>query len=181
VAFGSDSKTLAVAYGIGVSGRGAGGVALIDTGHGGRGAENMIAVTEGRVTSLAVSAGERAMAAGFDANDGEDDGLVLWNSVGPERLVQVPFEVKERRVSDVAFGTDGKTVAAGYVGILGDGGVVVWDVDLESWQRLASQIANRNLSRHEWRELFPNKTYRPTFAKLPVPPEIDPNDVIGSR
>ena len=48
---------------------------------------------------------------------------------------------------------------------------MLWDVDLESWQRIAGQIANRNFTRDEWRQYFPDEPYRPTFPELPVPPE----------
>jgi hypothetical protein len=48
--------------------------------------------------------------------------------------------------------------------------VVLWDVDLGSWQRLAGTIANRNFTRAEWRQYF-EEPYRPTFANLTVPPE----------
>ena len=51
-------------------------------------------------------------------------------------------------------------------------GVVLWDVDLESWQRIAGRIANRNFTRDEWRQYFPDKPYRLTFPDLPVPLEV---------
>ena len=71
----------------------------------------------------------------------------------------------------MAFSPGGKTVAAGYGGA-SVGGVVLWDVDLSSWQGLAGTIANRNFTRAEWRQYFPpEKPYRPTFPDLAVPPE----------
>ena len=74
----------------------------------------------------------------------------------------------------MAFSPDGKTIAAGCRG-RGDGGeVVLWDVDLESWQRRAGLIANRNFTRKEWRDYFPETPYRATFPNLPVPPEVTP-------
>jgi hypothetical protein len=48
---------------------------------------------------------------------------------------------------------------------------VLWDVDLNSWQQIAGRIANRNFTRDEWRQYFPDEAYRPTFPDLPVPPE----------
>ena len=35
----------------------------------------------------------------------------------------------------------------------------------------AGQIANRNFTRDEWRQYFPEEPYRATFPDLPVPPE----------
>ena len=52
--------------------------------------------------------------------------------------------------------------------------MLLWDVDLESWQRRAGQIANRNFTREEWREYFPETPYHATFPDLPVPPEVTP-------
>jgi hypothetical protein len=46
---------------------------------------------------------------------------------------------------------------------------VLWDVNLETWKHRAGQIANRNLSLNEWRRIFPDVTYRPTFPGLPTP------------
>ena len=45
------------------------------------------------------------------------------------------------------------------------GWLPLWDMKLNSWQRLASQIANRNMTRAEWRQYFPDTPYRPTFDK----------------
>ena len=98
---------------------------------------------------------------------------MLWDVAARKRLVDEPLPVKEGGVRSVAFSPDGKTIAAGFHGD-GGSGVVLWDVDLESWQRRAGQIANRNFTREEWREYFPDTPYRPTFPDLPVPPEPKP-------
>jgi hypothetical protein len=59
----------------------------------------------------------------------------------------------------VAFSPDGRTLAAGFSAGLGhdpgkDPGVVLYDLDPQSWQRRACRIANRNLTRQEWRWLI---------------------------
>ena len=77
--------------------------------------------------------------------------------------------MKEGAVSSVAFSPDGKTIAAGGFG------VVLWDRDPESWQRRAGRIANRNFTREEWRDYFPERPYHATFPDLPIPPEVSPN------
>ena len=105
---------------------------------------------------------------------------MLWDVAARKRLADDPLPVKEGDVRSVAFSPDGKTIAAGYGGG-GGGGVVLWDVDLESWQRLAGRIANRNFTRDEWRQYFPEEPYRPTFPDLPVPPEIPSQERERSR
>ena len=76
----------------------------------------------------------------------------------------------------MAFSPDGKTLAAGYGGGGLGGGVVLWDVDLESWQRLAGRIANRNFTRDEWRQYFPDKPYRRTIRSLPWPHDLSEDE-----
>jgi hypothetical protein len=110
----------------------------------------------------------KTIAAGYRVRVG---GVVLWDAEGRKRLSEVPLVVKERYVSSVAFSPDAKSIAAGY-GVGGVDGVVLWDVDLESWKRRAARIANRNFTWAEWRQYFPDTTYRATFPDLPVPPEV---------
>jgi hypothetical protein len=70
----------------------------------------------------------------------------------------------------VAISPDSHTLAAGY-----NDRVALWHIDLESWQRVAGRVANRNFTRDEWRQFFPEKPeYRPTLPDLPVPPEVTP-------
>jgi WD40 repeat protein len=122
---------------------------------------------EGFVESVAFSPDSKTLAAGCG------DGVVLWDAATRQRLAQDPLPV-EGFVKSVAFSPDGKTLAAGYRDGYAGGrsSVVLWDVDLESWQRRAGQIANRNFTRDEWRQYFPDMPYRATFPDLPVPPEM---------
>jgi WD40 repeat protein len=131
------------------------------------GLASFLHLNEGFVSSVAFSPDGKAVAAGYRGGDGGDGGgVVVWDAAARERLAGAPLPVPEGFVSSVAFSPDGKALAAGYYG-----GVVLWDVDLNSWQRRASQIANRNFTRDEWRQYFPDEAYRPTFPDLPVPPE----------
>ena len=86
-----------------------------------------------------------------------------------------PLPAKVRRVGSVAFSPDGKTLAAGY-SVYGRGGgiggVLLLDVDLCSWARLAGQIANSNFTCDEWRQYFPDEPYRRTFRELPWPSDL---------
>jgi hypothetical protein len=76
--------------------------------------------------------------------------------------------VGEGEVSSVAFSPNRKALAAG----CGTGGVVLWDTDLRTWRRIAGQIANRNFTRGEWRQFFPEEPYRRTFRSLPWPHDL---------
>jgi hypothetical protein len=53
--------------------------------------------------------------------------------------------------------------------------MVLFDIDLESWKDRAGQIANRNLTRQEWSQYFPDTPYHATFNNLPAPPEEEPS------
>ena len=130
---------------------------------------NPLPVKEGDVTSVAFSPDGKTLAAGYGVDGG---GVVLWDVAARRRLADEPLPVKEGVVRSVAFSPDGKTLAAGYGRQVGGVGVVLWDVDLESWQRLAGRIANRNFTRDEWRQYFPDEPYRPTFRSLPWPDDL---------
>jgi len=158
VSFSPDGKTIAAGYGV------AGGVVLWDVAARQRHAP--LPVKEGYVTGVAFSPDSKTIAAGY----GGGGGVVVWDVATRKRLADDPLTVKKGYVTGVAFSPDGKTIAAGH-GAVG-GGVVLWDIDLESWQRIAGQIANRNFTRDEWRQFFPDEPYRATFPCLPVPPEI---------
>jgi hypothetical protein len=168
VAFSPDGKTLTAGFHVGVGG--GGGVVLWDVAAPKRLADEPLPVTEGAVMSVAFSPDGKTLAAGlFRAFGvaGGGGGVMLWDVAARRRLADEPLRVKERSVGNVAFSPDGKTLAAGFFGV----GVVLWDVDLQSWQRLAGQIANRNLTREEFHEYFPEEhEYRKTFPDLPMPP-----------
>jgi WD40 repeat protein len=143
---------------------GVGGVVLFDAATGRRLSAEPLAVKEGFVQSVAFSPEGKTLAAGyFGVPVG---GVVLFDAATGRRLSKEPLAVKGN-VRSVAFSPDGKTLATN-----GGGGVVLWDVDLSSWQGLAGTIANRNLTRAEWRQYLAEEgSYRPTFPDLTVPPE----------
>ena len=159
MAFSPDGKTLAAGSRRrrGAVGRGAAWAADAEP----------LPVPEGYVYSVAFSPDGRTLAAG--CRSGDDGGVVLWDAARRERLAPAPLPVPKNSVESMVFSPDGKTLAAGRTG-----DVVLLDVDLDSWRRLAGQIANRNLTRAEWQHYFPDTPYRPTFDDLPVPPETDP-------
>jgi hypothetical protein len=114
------------------------------------------------VSALAFSPDGRVIASGDYGHT-----VRFWDAATGQS-VRAPIE-QRGVVFSVAFSPDGKTLA------VGDSFGVTWiDVDLESWRRLAGRVANRNLTRDEWRLYFPDTPYRPTFNELPVPPEASP-------
>jgi WD40 repeat protein len=164
LAFSPDGKTLAAGYRGRVS-----GVVLFDTTSHQRLPTGPLIVPEFGVNSLAFSPDGKTLAAGYYV------GVVLfnatgrqWHSVGP-----LPVTVPKRcNIGRIAFSPDGKTLATEYLEPPGRNWGVAWcDVDLTSWQRLAGRIANRNLTRYEWKLYFPDTPYHATFDNLPVPPD----------
>ena len=178
-AFSLDGKTFAAGYrGIGLNG----GVVLWDVAARKRLVDEPLAVKEGHVASVAIAPDGKTIAAGYHGRPG-NSGVVVWDTVSRKRLVEEPFTIEDVRasattgyVASVAFSPDSRTIAAGYRGGgNGDGHrVVLCNVDLESWQRLAGQIANRNFTQNEWREYFPEERYHLTFPDLPDPREATP-------
>src|SRR5204862_275018 len=161
-------KTLAAGF---WSGEG-GGLVLWDVAARKRLGDEPLPVKEGEVSSVAFSPDGKTIAAKFYAS--EVVGVVLWDLAARKRLSDEPLTVKKGGALSVAFSPDGKTIATGYKTPADLYGVVLLDVDLESWQRRAGQIANRNFTREEWRDYFPETPYHATFPDLPVPPEVTP-------
>ena len=81
------------------------------------------------------------------------------------RLTEEPFATNGGHISSMAFSLDGKTVAAAY-----EAAVVLWNVDVESWKRIAGEIANLNFTGDESRQYLPDDGYHRTFSELPMPP-----------
>ena len=166
-----------------------GGVMLWDTARRSRFRDQVQAPYSGRFESVAFSPDGKTLAAGYGTGmDGGISldyygGVVLWDTVRHSRLQDQPLAVNGGEVRDIAFTPDGKTLAAGYVGSLGGGlgGVVLLDVDYASWRRRAGAIANRNFTRAEWQEYFPDQPYRKTFDWLPAAPPDQPTIVRHRR
>ena len=85
------------------------------------------------------------------------------------------FDIPEGYVTGVAFGPGG-TLAAGYENSVGfcafNGGVVLLDGDPASWRAKTGQVANRNFTRGEWRQFFPDTPYRRTIRSFPWPHDL---------
>ena len=66
----------------------------------------------------------------------------------------------------MAFTPDGRRLVTGH----SSGEVALWDVDLDGWPSRACEIANRNLTRDEWKTFVgEDLPYRAVCPELPVP------------
>jgi len=96
--------------------------------------------------------------------------VVVLFDPGGERLRLAPLVVEEGWLTSVAFSPEGM-IAASYEGN-NESGVVLFDVDPASWRRKAGQVANRNSTRDDWTNPFPETTYRRTIRSLPWPHDL---------
>ncbi len=177
VAFSPNGKTLAAEYDNFDGKVMRGGVVLWDLAARRRRVDEPLPVEHNRVQSVDYSPNGEILAAGYREHfDGkESGGVVLWDVATRQRMVEKPLPVGKGYDWIVAYSPDGKTLAAGCHDLERlVGAVVLCDVGLESWQRRAGRIANRNFTSDEWRVYFPETPYRATFPDLPVPTDVVP-------
>ncbi len=113
------------------------------------------------VSSVAFSPDGKTLASGS-----WDQTVILWE-VTTRQPMGDPLRGHKDGVFSVAFSPDGKTLASGSQ----DATVILWDLDLESWKARACRMANRNLTRSEWRQFLGDEPYRKTCPELPEPQE----------
>jgi WD40 repeat protein len=104
----------------------------------------------GPVRALAFSRDGAILAAG------ESDRVVLWQLERRQRVGQ-PLTGHAGPVEALAFSPNGDWLASGGY----DDRVLLWDLRIDSWRRLACRIANRSLDRTEWDRLLGDEPYEP--------------------
>jgi len=148
VAFSSDGRTLAAGYSNALSG----GIVLYDVQRHAQVGASLV-VPEGGVVSLAFGPADGSLAVAY-SGPGTGGSVLLFDVASRRRLGNNLGNVPSGAPTSVVFSPDGRILAAGYGDdrLLDDRsrGVILFDVDPKSWQRRASQIANRNLTSDEW-------------------------------
>lgn len=96
------------------------------------------------------------------------DGRTLATA-GPGDEQVILWDVASYRQIGSALPRNGPTLAVTYhpdgrrvIALSSTGRGTVWGVDPESWKRRACRIANRNLTRAEWRDFVGDRAYSPT-------------------
>ncbi len=107
---------------------------------------------------------------GMLASASEDGTVRLWD-VATRQPIGQPLRGHDEIVTSVAFSPDGNILASAGE----DSIVMLWDVNLTSWERLAGQIVNRNLSCDEWARYMGIETYEVTIPNLPIENCEEPN------
>jgi hypothetical protein len=66
----------------------------------------------------------------------------------------------------MAFSPDSKTFASG------DSTVILWDIEVQSWEKKACQRVGRNFTQAEWVRYFPGEEFRKTCEQYPLKLEV---------
>ena len=106
---------------------------------------------DGSVSSVDASPDDRTL-----VTAGSDGQIRLWD-VASRRPIGTPLPGPENINAVAFFAPDGKHVFA----VFRDGRGYRWDVRPTSWERQACKIAGRRLTRAEWHEALPDRTYAP--------------------
>ena len=109
------------------------------------------AAHDGSVSSVDASPDGRTL-----VSAGSDGQIRLWD-IASRRPIGTPLPGPENINAVAFFAPDGAHVFA----VFRDGSGYRWDVRERAWERKACSIAGRRLTRAEWHEALPGRTYAP--------------------
>jgi WD40 repeat protein len=92
------------------------------------------------------------------AISGGDSFASLWDVAAGAQIG--PRLTAGGRATKVDFSSDGRQLLE----VHANGEGAIWDVDAESWKRRACALANRTLTRAEWRDFLPGRPYEPACS-----------------
>lgn len=102
---------------------------------------------------------------------GAGDEVLIWDPATAQVLLE-PLTGTHDSVTSVSFSRNGETLAWGSSSIQPTNELVVlWDTRLDTWRRLAYELANRNLTRDEWSQFLGGDSGGPspqTCPRLPL-------------
>jgi WD40 repeat protein len=109
-----------------------------------------LAAQNGPLLSLAFSPDGNVLASGNAQNT-----VMVWD-VQTRRPLGQPFVGHTNWVNTVAFSPDSTTLASGS----SDTTIILWDVNLESWEKQACRLANRQMNAEEQNYALQGSSYR---------------------
>jgi TIR domain/WD domain, G-beta repeat len=104
--------------------------------------------------SVAMTADQRLMAVGSG-----DNVVRLWDMTSG-----IEIGLPLANFTDWVYGVDFNPAGTTLASVSGDGSVVLWDVNVESWLARACAAAGRNLTQEEWDNFFPDLAYEETCS-----------------
>jgi WD40 repeat protein/energy-coupling factor transporter ATP-binding protein EcfA2 len=116
------------------------------------------------VRNLVFSPDGRILASTPDGKNLLRSEIYLWD-VATRRQIGAPLAGHAGQILDIAFSPDGGVMAS----VSSEGKLLLWDMRLRSWMDKACSMANRNMTREEWANYFPDQPYHKTCPNLPGP------------
>ena len=109
------------------------------------------------ISELVFSPDGRYLASGSESGE-----IILWDVLTHQQIGPTLTE-QTGGILDLEFSPDGSHLFSNAY----KDKVMIWDLQIESWQKKACSIINRNLAYNEWQQYLPGTSYRLTCPDLP--------------